>query len=564
MGKVKKFIKTSKLVKKLLSVILILVLIIIIIIIATYVTVIDTGTYKENNWSNAPYASSEYIAGTKIGSNGAIETTETAQEIWDKLIKNGSNIEQYLDGPEELKKLMNAEIATQLLNTSNSDEEIDWDKINSDASSKEVQGLVKLLRAKTDGTISEMEYVSPSDMDFFIANGYTEKVLNSFTIGEKSKKKYSSSVRADFSVEAFIEAVQNVCDEVTNNVGEWCYGCSGTTKPCDPEVVNGLNAAGESDAYIGQTRRLIACDRLISLALWNMGLTDQPAGGICGAETMQTYLQEHGFMQITDRNDLQAGDIVITGIEGGEEVHHWFVLADYSPDNGGHGRRYDMGNNGRIINSTPYPREDEPLLYGGKTFYCAYRVNGSGFVGKTADISLGDRYDITETTTDIHGNNLLDRISDTENGSLHGKTLEELSRDGINLSYLVIPYYGIDGRYHSDGEMIVNTKAADEVLLIFQELYKEQYPIERLQLVDDFNASDKESVIKNNTSAFNYRTASDDPTALSNHARGFAIDVNPLVNPYIYNYWGGGTKRTDYNTDSKFMDRDNMSRMDTN
>ena len=521
MGKVKKFIKTSKLVKKLLSVILILVLIIIIIIIATYVTVIDTGTYKENNWSNAPYASSEYIAGTKIGSNGAIETTETAQEIWDKLIKNGSNIEQYLDGPEELKKLMNAEIATQLLNTSNSDEEIDWDKINSDASSKEVQGLVKLLRAKTDGTISEMEYV-------------------------------------------FIEAVQNVCDEVTNNVGEWCYGCSGTTKPCDPEVVNGLNAAGESDAYIGQTRRLIACDRLISLALWNMGLTDQPAGGICGAETMQTYLQEHGFMQITDRNDLQAGDIVITGIEGGEEVHHWFVLADYSPDNGGHGRRYDMGNNGRIINSTPYPREDEPLLYGGKTFYCAYRVNGSGFVGKTADISLGDRYDITETTTDIHGNNLLDRISDTENGSLHGKTLEELSRDGINLSYLVIPYYGIDGRYHSDGEMIVNTKAADEVLLIFQELYKEQYPIERLQLVDDFNASDKESVIKNNTSAFNYRTASDDPTALSNHARGFAIDVNPLVNPYIYNYWGGGTKRTDYNTDSKFMDRDNMSRMDTN
>lgn len=246
-----------------------------------------------------------------------------------------------------------------------------------------------------------------------------------------------------------------------------------------------------------------------------------------------------------------------------EDVHHWFVLADFDPSTQT-GSRYDMGNNGRIRNPDPEPRNAEPLLYDGQTFYCAYRVNGSGFVGKSSDASLGDRYDITETTTDIHGNNLLDRISDTENGSLHGKTLEELSRDGINLSYLVIPYYGIDGRYHSDGEMIVNTKVADEVLLIFQELYNEKYPISSLRLVDDFNASDEQSVKNNNTSAFNYRHASDAPDVLSKHARGFAIDINPLVNPYINNYWGGGTKSTDYNTDSKFMDRDNMSRMDPN
>ena len=82
MGILKKFIKTSKLMRKLLSVILILVIIIIIIIMASYITIVDTGTYKENDWSNAPYASSEYIAGTKIGSNGELETTETAQEIF--------------------------------------------------------------------------------------------------------------------------------------------------------------------------------------------------------------------------------------------------------------------------------------------------------------------------------------------------------------------------------------------------------------------------------------------------------------------------------------------------
>ena len=318
MGKLKKFIKISKLMKILLPVILILVLIT--IIVAPYIIVLDTGTYKENDWSNTPYASSEYVAGTKIGSNGALETTDTAQEIWDKLIKNGSNIEQYLDGPEELKKLMNAEIATQLLNTSNSDEEIDWDKINSDASSKEVQGLVKLLRAGTDGVTSRLNYVTPDVMDYYIARGETQNALNSFTVGEKKKKKYSGSTKANFSVQSFIDALEDICNEIASNYNDWCYGNSTTTPPCDYEVVTAGNACEVSNEFIGQRKRIIACDRIISLALWNMGLTDQPAGGINGPVIMQEYLLSHGFMQITDQNDLQAGDIVIIGGLNGQRT----------------------------------------------------------------------------------------------------------------------------------------------------------------------------------------------------------------------------------------------------
>ena len=43
---------------------------------------------------------------------------------------------------------------------------------------------------------------------------------------------------------------------------------------------------------------------------------------------------------------------------------------------------------------------------------------------------------------------------------------------------------------------------------------------------------DSASMAANNTSAFNYRTIAGS-TVLSQHARGLAVDVNPLCNPYI-------------------------------
>ena len=179
---------------------------------------------------------------------------------------------------------------------------------------------------------------------------------------------------------------------------------------------------------------------------------------------------------------------------------------------------------------------------------------------------LGTKRIITEITLDKDGKNLLNRMSGT-NKSLHGKTLDQvIDREGnlIKLAYLIIPYYGTDGKYHEDGEMVVNSKAADEVLLIFQELYHIQYPIHSLKLVDDFNGDDNESIEANNTSAFNYRDASDSPGTLSNHALGLAIDINPKVNPYIDNYWikqadGSFIKNNELGNDNKYYDRDNMN-----
>lgn len=82
------------------------------------------------------------------------------------------------------------------------------------------------------------------------------------------------------------------------------------------------------------------------------------------------------------------------------------------------------------------------------------------------------------------------------------------------------------------GEMIVNARIADDVLEIFRALFDADYPIARMVLVDEYGADDNASMAANNTSAFNYRKIANTDT-LSWHARGLAIDVNPLYNPYI-------------------------------
>lgn len=99
------------------------------------------------------------------------------------------------------------------------------------------------------------------------------------------------------------------------------------------------------------------------------------------------------------------------------------------------------------------------------------------------------------------------------------------------LRYLQIPYYNFSGEKQL-GELIVNRRIAADIADIFTELYKSKYPIERMRLIDDYNADDIASMADNNTSAFNYRFING-TRRLSNHAQGLAVDINPLYNPYI-------------------------------
>ncbi len=103
-----------------------------------------------------------------------------------------------------------------------------------------------------------------------------------------------------------------------------------------------------------------------------------------------------------------------------------------------------------------------------------------------------------------------------------------------DLRYIRLKYVDFEGNVHEDGELIVNRALAEEVTEIFFELYEAEYPFTSIRLVDEYGeaADDNLSMAANNTSAFNYRFVTGTDT-LSLHSYGYAIDINPQLNPYI-------------------------------
>ena len=89
--------------------------------------------------------------------------------------------------------------------------------------------------------------------------------------------------------------------------------------------------------------------------------------------------------------------------------------------------------------------------------------------------------------------------------------------DSSSLSYLQVSYWGFDNNSHV-GEIIVNSKLENDVLTIFMELYDIKYLIEKIKLIDEYNANDELSMSDNNTSCFCYRTIAGQ-SALSNHSK---------------------------------------------
>ncbi|TYB49370.1 M15 family metallopeptidase [Actinomadura chibensis] len=101
------------------------------------------------------------------------------------------------------------------------------------------------------------------------------------------------------------------------------------------------------------------------------------------------------------------------------------------------------------------------------------------------------------------------------------------------LRMIEMTYWGMDDKPHTGGRLVVNAKAADDLVSVFRKLYKMRYPIERMEPVDKYKGSDFDSIEANNTSAFNCRPATGS-SSFSQHAYGLAIDINPCQNPYVY------------------------------
>lgn len=151
------------------------------------------------------------------------------------------------------------------------------------------------------------------------------------------------------------------------------------------------------------------------------------------------------------------------------------------------------------------------------------------------------------------------KISDEIFGTIQGKSYTENDNIALeDLRYLKVLHYNYEHQVQV-GELIVNKAIAEDCKNIFQELFAEEYEIYSMYLMDKFWVgngvdSDTKSIENNNTSAFNYRVVPGS-AHLSNHAKGRAIDLNPLQNPYV-TYKSDGTFGKYYKDMEKYLDRD--------
>jgi D-alanyl-D-alanine carboxypeptidase len=83
------------------------------------------------------------------------------------------------------------------------------------------------------------------------------------------------------------------------------------------------------------------------------------------------------------------------------------------------------------------------------------------------------------------------------------------------------------------GKLVVHKDVAREVAEIFSDLFQHRFQIERMEPIDTFDGNDDRSMAADNTSAFNCRDITGQPGKFSNHSWGRAIDINPLINPYV-------------------------------
>ena len=103
-----------------------------------------------------------------------------------------------------------------------------------------------------------------------------------------------------------------------------------------------------------------------------------------------------------------------------------------------------------------------------------------------------------------------------------------------DLRHVRVSYRNFRGRVRT-GPLVVHEVVAHDVLRVFERLFRARFPIQRIGLPRAYRPprpSDRFST-HNRTAAFNCRPATGSPRSLSHHSYGWAIDINPLQNPYV-------------------------------
>lgn len=147
----------------------------------------------------------------------------------------------------------------------------------------------------------------------------------------------------------------------------------------------------------------------------------------------------------------------------------------------------------------------------------------------------------------------IDTISNAVFARMKGKSYKANCTLPLSqLRYLRLLHRNAEGNIQL-GEMVCATDIAQDLVEIFRNLYLAHYPIERMVLVDDYDADDERSMTANNTSCFNFRLIASTGRP-SKHGHGHAIDVNTLYNPYVW-YRKDGTRVVSPEAGKAYADR---------
>ena len=95
---------------------------------------------------------------------------------------------------------------------------------------------------------------------------------------------------------------------------------------------------------------------------------------------------------------------------------------------------------------------------------------------------------------------------------------------------LEVYYLSFDGKIHK-GQIVVDERVAKEVQEVFTVAFETKFQITSVIPISKFGWDDDKSMDVDNTSAFNYRTIAN-TDILSRHSRGWAVDINPRLNPH--------------------------------
>ena len=103
-----------------------------------------------------------------------------------------------------------------------------------------------------------------------------------------------------------------------------------------------------------------------------------------------------------------------------------------------------------------------------------------------------------------------------------------------DLRHVTVTYRTFRGEVRT-GPLIVHGEVAGDVVWVFRQLFRARFPIHRIDLPPRYRPPRPEDRrnTRNLTSAFNCRPATGNPGSISHHSYGWAIDINPLQNPYV-------------------------------